>query len=90
MIVQSLIAGSIIGFIDIAGFYWTVKIFLSPSVRHKYVWAGILEAVRLAGLMTIIILLILKSICTLWWLVIPAILISFAGKVIIPFKKLTA
>ena len=90
LILISASAGVAIGLIDSVGFFATARIFFARSLPQRFLISGLLEAGRLAILVAVIIFLALKSPLPFWWMIIPALLISCAGKFFVTLKRLGA
>lgn len=88
IIVNSIFAGLLVGFLDAIGFFFTVRAFGSSAAKNKKrVWTVALEIARLAVLCTVLILLCVKAHFEIPWLLGAAIAVSFTGKVILAIKK---
>ena len=90
MILISVVIGLIIGAVDTGGFYYTARTYLGKAAPHGRRTAGILETVRIAVLILIMLYLGFKTPLNFWWLIVPALFVSLAGKIVVTFKKLTA
>ena len=84
----SAATGLLIGAIDAVGFFYTVKLFITPSSGTKKAVAGFLEFFRMAVLIAIIIFLASQKIILIVPLFLAALFVSMGGKTALVIKGL--
>ena len=84
----SLLVGLLIGVLDVAGFYWSAKLFFVSPSRKTNITGGIVEALKVALFVASIIFLSKASLISFWWLLLPAVAISVGGKLFFSLRRL--
>jgi hypothetical protein len=80
----SIVIGIVIGALDAAAFYITAKRFFNDGKLK----AAVFEAIRMVALVAIIIGIAKFIPLSFWCMVLTAIGVSMAGKMVVSFRKL--